>query len=49
MQSKTKNGYTHSTGTIEAWEAVVLKYSRPNAEFTSDDVIITHGGVLGLF
>ena len=43
IESEKCNGYTKSTGAVEARQAVVDKFSTPENPFTADDVFLTAG------
>lgn len=44
VQSEKYNGYTLASGSIEARQAVVDKFSKPDHPFTVKDVILHFGG-----
>ena len=49
MQSENANGYSLASGSIEARQAVVDKFSTPEHPFTVKDVILTFGCSGALF
>ncbi|CDW80599.1 tyrosine aminotransferase [Stylonychia lemnae] len=43
IKGETANGYTMSSGTLDARKAIVKKFSNPEFPFTVDDVVLSFG------
>ena len=49
IKKETQNGYTMSSGTMEARKAIVEKFSHPDFPFTEKDVVLAFGCSGALF